>query len=67
MKPPILISRFAISDRLARSSSRFWCWRFERFPMPYEYYRIQAGAEREPGIDGGLAAPGIPRSAKASR
>jgi predicted enzyme related to lactoylglutathione lyase len=29
-------------------------WRFERFPMPYEYYRIQAGPEREPGIDGGI-------------
>jgi predicted enzyme related to lactoylglutathione lyase len=29
-------------------------WRFEKFPMPYEYYRIQAGPEREPGIDGGI-------------
>ncbi|ABD68137.1 glyoxalase [Rhodoferax ferrireducens T118] len=29
-------------------------WRFERFPMPYEYYRIQAGPEGEPGIDGGI-------------
>lgn len=29
-------------------------WRFERFSMPYEYYRIQAGAEGEPGIDGGI-------------
>jgi uncharacterized protein len=25
-------------------------------PMPYEYYRIQAGAETEPGIDGGIGA-----------
>lgn len=31
-------------------------WRFEKFPMPYEYYRIQAGAEEEPGIDGGIGA-----------
>jgi predicted enzyme related to lactoylglutathione lyase len=31
-------------------------WRFERFPMPYEYYRIQAGSENEPGIDGGIGA-----------
>ncbi len=31
-------------------------WRFERFPMPYEYYRIQAGPEDEPGIDGGIGA-----------
>ncbi|MCW4030724.1 MAG: VOC family protein [Candidatus Bathyarchaeota archaeon] len=29
-------------------------WRFEKFPMPYEYYRIQAGPENEPGIDGGV-------------
>ena len=29
-------------------------WRFEKFPMPYEYYRIQAGPETEPGIDGGI-------------
>jgi predicted enzyme related to lactoylglutathione lyase len=29
-------------------------WRFERFDMPYEYYRIQAGPESEPGIDGGI-------------
>jgi predicted enzyme related to lactoylglutathione lyase len=29
-------------------------WRFERFPMPYEYYRIQTGATDEPGIDGGI-------------
>jgi len=31
-------------------------WRFEKFDMPYEYYRIQAGSEAEPGIDGGIAA-----------
>jgi len=31
-------------------------WKFERFPMPYEYYRIQAGGENEPGIDGGIGA-----------
>lgn len=31
-------------------------WRFEKFPMPYEYYRIQAGSENEPGIDGGIGA-----------
>lgn len=29
-------------------------WRFEKFEMPYEYYRIQAGAAGEPGIDGGI-------------
>ena len=31
-------------------------WRFEKFPMPYDYYRIQAGASGEPGIDGGIGA-----------
>lgn len=31
-------------------------WKFERFPMPYEYYRIEAGPESEPGIDGGIGA-----------
>ena len=31
-------------------------WRFEKFPMPYEYYRIQAGPPEEPGIDGGIGA-----------
>jgi len=29
-------------------------WKFERFPMPYEYYRIAAGPPDEPGIDGGI-------------
>jgi predicted enzyme related to lactoylglutathione lyase len=31
-------------------------WRFEKFAMPYEYYRILAGPEGEPGIDGGIGA-----------
>ena len=32
-------------------------WRLEKFSgMPYNYYRIQAGAEDEPGIDGGIGA-----------
>ena len=32
-------------------------WRLEKFSgMPYDYYRIQAGAEEEPGIDGGIGA-----------
>ncbi len=29
-------------------------WHFEKFPMPYEYNRIQAGPASEPGIDGGI-------------
>lgn len=31
-------------------------WRFQKFDMPYEYYRIQAGPESEAGIDGGIGA-----------
>lgn len=31
-------------------------WRFERFAMPYEYWRITAGPAGEPGIDGGIGA-----------
>ena len=31
-------------------------WRFERFSMPYEYYRIQAGSPDESGIGGGIGA-----------
>jgi len=31
-------------------------WKFDEFPMPYEYFRIQAGDPDEPGIDGGIGA-----------
>ncbi len=31
-------------------------WRFARFEMPYEYYRIEAGSADESGIDGGIGA-----------
>ena len=33
-------------------------WRFAKFEMPYEYYRIQAGPEGEAGIDGGIGGAG---------
>lgn len=29
-------------------------WRFHKFDMPYEYFRIEAGPPGEPGIDGGI-------------
>jgi predicted enzyme related to lactoylglutathione lyase len=31
-------------------------WRFERFDMPYEYFRIRAGPVAQAGIDGGIGA-----------
>jgi hypothetical protein len=54
MKP----TYFDLSVRDVGAARRFFeaslGWRFERFPMPYEYYRIEAGALGEPGIDGGI-------------
>jgi predicted enzyme related to lactoylglutathione lyase len=51
---------FDLSVRDLGAARRFFetvlGWRFERFPMPYEYYRIQAGPPDEPGIDGGMGA-----------
>lgn len=29
-------------------------WHFEKMPLSFEYYRIQAGDTDEPGIDGGI-------------
>ena len=31
-----------------------FAWRFQKFDMPYEYYRIEAGPVDEAGIDGGI-------------
>jgi uncharacterized protein len=56
MKP----SYFDLTVRDVSAARRFFesvlGWHFERFPMPYEYWRIQAGAAGEPGIDGGIGA-----------
>jgi len=56
MKP----TYFDLSVRDLGEARRFFetvlGWSFERFPMPYEYYRIQAGAADEAGIDGGIGA-----------
>jgi hypothetical protein len=58
MKP----TYFDLSVRDVGAARRFFeaslGWRFERFPMPYEYYRIEAGAPAEPGIDGGIGSIG---------
>lgn len=56
MKP----TYFDLSVRDLGAARRFFAavlgWRLERFPMPYEYYRIEAGPQGEPGIDGGIGA-----------
>jgi predicted enzyme related to lactoylglutathione lyase len=45
-----------VSDLAAarRFFERVLEWQFERFPMPYEYYRIRAGPAGEAGIDAGI-------------
>lgn len=56
MKP----TYFDLTVRNLNDARRFFeqvlGWRFQKFPMPYEYYRIEAGPEDEPGIDGGIGA-----------
>jgi predicted enzyme related to lactoylglutathione lyase len=56
MKP----TYFDLTVHDVRGAKRFFeqvlDWRFEKFEMPYEYYRIQAGPGSEPGIDGGIGA-----------
>jgi uncharacterized protein len=56
MKP----THFDLSVRDLGAAQRFFesalAWRFERFPMPYEAYLIQAGADGEPGINGSIGA-----------
>lgn len=56
MKP----TYFDLTVRSVKDARRFFeqvfAWRFRQFPMPYEYYRIEAGSPDEPGIDGGIGA-----------
>ena len=56
MKPTYFDLTVADLDVARHFFSGVLGWGFERFPMPYEYYRIQAGPEAEPGIDGGIGA-----------
>jgi predicted enzyme related to lactoylglutathione lyase len=56
MKPTYFDLTAIDLDAARRFFERVLGWRFERFPMPYEYYRIQAGSPEEPGIDGGIGA-----------
>ena len=56
MKP----TYFDLTVRNLNDARRFFeevfAWRFQHFPMPYEYYRIEAGPKDEAGIDGGIGA-----------
>lgn len=56
MKPTYFDFTVHDVDQARKFFQAVFDWKFERFPMPYEYYRIQAGAESEPGIDGGIGA-----------
>lgn len=56
MKPTYFDLTVANLDQARQFFERVLGWRFERFPMPYEYYRITAGDQGEQGIDGGLGA-----------
>lgn len=64
MKPTYFDFTVKDLDKAKTFFERVFNWRFEKFPMPYEYYRIQAGAEDEPGIDGGIGAIGDTRTAE---
>lgn len=56
MKPTYFDLTVVDLEASRRFLERVFGWRFKRFPLPYEYYRIQAGAPDEPGIDGGIGA-----------
>lgn len=56
MKPTYFDLTVHDLSRARRFFEAVFGWQFERFPMPYEYYRIRAGPESEPGIDGGIGA-----------
>jgi len=56
MKPTYFDLTVSDLPKARRFFERVLGWRFEMFPMPYEYYRIQAGPTEEAGIDGGMGA-----------
>ena len=56
MKPAYFDLTVIDVEQAMRFFSEVLGWKFERFPMPYPYFRIQAGAETEGGIDGGIGA-----------
>jgi predicted enzyme related to lactoylglutathione lyase len=54
MKPTYFDLTVRDLERARRFFAAVFGWEFERFPMPYEYYRICAGPASEQGIDGGI-------------
>jgi predicted enzyme related to lactoylglutathione lyase len=56
MKPTYFDLTVADLDAARSFFGALFGWRFEKFPMPYEYYRIATGPAGEPGIDGGIGA-----------
>ncbi len=56
MKPAYFDFTVENLDKAKLFFERVFNWQFEKFPMPYDYYRIKAGPEDEPGIDGGIGA-----------
>ena len=56
MKPSYFDFTVKDLDRARTFFEHVFNWRFEKFPMPYDYFRIQAGPASEPGIDGGIGA-----------
>lgn len=57
MKPAYFDLTVKDLDKAKSFFEHVFDWRLEKFAgMSYDYYRIQAGTEDEPGIDGGIGA-----------
>jgi len=54
MKPTYFDLTVSNLEDARRFFKRVLGWRFEKFPMPYKYYRIWTGDPDEQGIDGGI-------------
>lgn len=54
MKPTYFDLSVTDPDQARRFFEQVFSWRFEKFPLAYDYYRIHAGPDEEPGIDGGM-------------
>ncbi len=54
MKPSYFDMMVHDVDQARQFFEHVFGWRFEKLPSSDEYYRIEAGAPGEPGIDGGI-------------